>query len=207
MVEKQKAEGEGSRAATQRTAYRALKVPNAVSIGVLAELMGVGSVPLIKQLMRGGIMASVNQVIDFDTAAAIVPAFGFRAFPVEEASKDAASLPPEEEDAALLQPRPPVVAVLGHVDHGKTTLLDVIRSARVAEKEIGGITQHIGAYQVLHKDTTITFLDTPGTRPLPPCAPEVPRLPTSLSWWLPRTTASCLRRWKPSPISRRPTSL
>ena len=153
----------GRRAASQSTttAYRPLKVPQAVSVKMLAELMGINPIELIKQLMRAGIMANINQVIDFDTAAALAAAYGFRATSAAEVRKEAISVAPEEEPA-LLEARPPVVTVLGHVDHGKTTLLDAIRATSVAEREVGGITQHIGAYQATYKDQKITFLDTPG---------------------------------------------
>ena len=163
-MEEKKTTGETKGAAPRRptATYRRLKVPQAVSVKQLADMMGVGSIELIKQLMRGGIMANINQVIDFDTASALVPAFGFRAFPIADAKKGSSSVEQEEEDPALLQPRPPIVTILGHVDHGKTTLLDAIRATRVADQEVGGITQHIGAYQVTYNENEITFLDTPG---------------------------------------------
>lgn len=154
--------GQGQAGQRTATALRVLKVPDAITVTHLAKLMNASPIELMKQLMRAGIMANINQVIDFNTAAAIVPSFGFRAVPLEETPKDTKARETEKEDAALLEPRPPVVTILGHVDHGKTTLLDAIRKTKVAEREAGGITQHIGAYQVEYRGQKITFLDTPG---------------------------------------------
>ncbi|MSQ22591.1 MAG: translation initiation factor IF-2 [Dehalococcoidia bacterium] len=139
-----------------------VRLPQVVSVAHLAELIRANPIDIMKQLMRAGIMANINQAIDYDTAAAVVPAFGFHAVPEQQIAKGLRAQEQEQEDPLLLLPRPPIVTILGHVDHGKTTLLDAIRNTRVAAKEAGGITQHIGAYQVKYRDHPITFLDTPG---------------------------------------------
>jgi len=140
---------------------REVQVPEAITVARLAELVHATPIDLMKQLMRAGIMATINQAIDFNTAAAIVPAYGYRAVPVA-ATKATKAQAQVEADPSKLRERPPVVTILGHVDHGKTTLLDAIRKTRVAEREAGGITQHIGAYQTEYNGHKITFLDTPG---------------------------------------------
>ena len=139
-----------------------VKIPDEIGVGELASRMKKTGAEVVKTLMKNGVMASLSDVIDFDTAAIIAEELGCKVekeviVTIEEKLIDTAE--DKEED---LLPRAPVVVVMGHVDHGKTSLLDYIRDAHVAAGEAGGITQHIGAYQVNVQGKTITFLDTPG---------------------------------------------
>ncbi len=149
---------------------KSIELPTSITVRELAQSIEASPIEVIKALMANGVMANINQQIDFDTAAIVAAEMGYEATmetPQIAEEKDFGEIPMwrqliADENPDELATRPPVVTILGHVDHGKTTLLDAIRHTDVARGEAGGITQHVGAYQVEHSGRTITFLDTPG---------------------------------------------
>lgn len=141
---------------------KSIEIPDTITVGEFASKLGKGAAEIVKKLMMLGVMATITQSIDFDTAVLIADEFGVEVKKEIILTKEDILFMEEEDDPSQLVPRPPVVVVMGHVDHGKTSLLDAIRDTSVTSTEAGGITQHIGAYSVKLGERDITFLDTPG---------------------------------------------
>ncbi|MES0362732.1 MAG: translation initiation factor IF-2 [Desulfobacteria bacterium] len=152
--------GEKTLITTPKAIKRRIKIDEAIVVSELAKRMGVKANQVIKELITLGVMVSVNHAIDFETAAVIAGEFDYEAEKVS--FEEDTLIPSEKDDPKKLKPRPPVVTIMGHVDHGKTSLLDAIRETKVIDGEAGGITQHIGAYNVTLKTGQVVFLDTPG---------------------------------------------
>lgn len=165
---KEEAIGAKPKTAAKPTEYKDIVIPKVVPVRKLAELLGESVTAVVTKLFQNGIQATINESVDFDTAAIVADEFGFNAVSQDEKKEEAKQTKTHKAEKSA--PRPPVIAVMGHVDHGKTTLLDAIRETNVVACESGGITQHIGAYQVDVKvdengkkvTKTLTFLDTPG---------------------------------------------
>ena len=156
----------------QKKQFMKVSIPDEISVGELASRMKKAGAEVVKQLMKLGVMAGVSEIIDFDTASLVAMEFGAKIEHEIHLTIEERLIDDHEDQEADLSPRDPVIVVMGHVDHGKTSLLDYVRKSHVAAGEAGGITQHIGAYQIKVNDRQITFLDTPGHAGLPPCAPR-----------------------------------
>ena len=157
---KKAATGQKTQITVAKAIKRRIRIDEAIVLSDLAKRMGIKANEIIKTMMQMGSMATVNQTIDYDTAALIASEFNYE---IERASfEEETILKQETDDPDKLVPRPPVVTIMGHVDHGKTSLLDAIRKTHITEMEAGGITQHIGAYHVNTDKGQIAFLDTPG---------------------------------------------
>ncbi|CAB1083546.1 translation initiation factor IF-2 [Alkalispirochaeta odontotermitis] len=147
---------------TAKAIKRRIKIDEAIVLSELAKRMGIKANEMIRTLMGMGFMATVNQSIDYDTAALVAAEFNYEVERAGAAFEEEEILKQIADDPEKLQERPPVVTIMGHVDHGKTSLLDVIRKTRITDLEAGGITQHIGAYHVATNKGQVAFLDTPG---------------------------------------------
>ena len=175
-----------------------VKIPEEIVVAELASRMKKTAAEVIKTLVKNGVMASINETIDFDTAEFVATELGCKVEREVTVTIEEKIIDDHVDTAEELQPRSPVVVVMGHVDHGKTSLLDAVRKTNVVSGEAGGITQHIGAYTVQINGNPITFLDTPGHAAFTSMRARG-AMCTDIAM---PTTASCPRRWKPSTMPR-----